>query len=159
MAARKKSARDSVPAATPTRAARGKTRERASFPVPPPRAGLPSDYAKTLGAIKQRIQQERLRVVLAANSAMVLLYWDVGRLILERQESAGWGASGCWEKQRPAQRAPARSNGGDRNGIPAFSHHAAKASAAGRRERPRIASLAVASALFFAASPIARPSA
>ena len=58
----------------------------------PPRSELPRGYAKTLGEIKQRIQQERLRVVLAANSAMVLLYWDIGRMILDRQERAGWGA-------------------------------------------------------------------
>jgi len=60
--------------------------------VAPPRSELPRGYAKTLGEIKQRIQQERLRVVLAANSAMVLLYWDIGRMILDRQERAGWGA-------------------------------------------------------------------
>jgi predicted nuclease of restriction endonuclease-like (RecB) superfamily len=64
----------------------------ASFPGAPPRTGLPADYAETLDDIKQRIQQARLRVVLAANSAMVLLYWDIGRLILDRQQRAGWGA-------------------------------------------------------------------
>lgn len=31
-------------------------------------------------------------MVLAANEALVLLYWDVGRAILERQQRAGWGA-------------------------------------------------------------------
>jgi hypothetical protein len=31
-------------------------------------------------------------VVVAANSAMVRLYWDIGRMILERQHRAGWGA-------------------------------------------------------------------
>jgi predicted nuclease of restriction endonuclease-like (RecB) superfamily len=45
-----------------------------------------------LAEIKQRIGTERLRVVMSANSAMVLLYWDIGRLILERQETEGWGA-------------------------------------------------------------------
>jgi len=60
--------------------------------VPPPRAELPGDYAETLAEIKQRIQQERLRAVLTANSAMVLLYWDIGRMILDRQQRAGWGA-------------------------------------------------------------------
>ncbi|MCU0694147.1 MAG: DUF1016 N-terminal domain-containing protein [Polyangiaceae bacterium] len=64
----------------------------ASFPVAPPRAELPQGYVETLAEIKQRIQQERLRVVMAANSAMVLLYWDIGRLILVRQEREGWGA-------------------------------------------------------------------
>lgn len=45
-----------------------------------------------LAELKARIETERLRVVLTANSAMVLLYWDIGRLILARQESEGWGA-------------------------------------------------------------------
>ena len=75
------------------RVSRGRTHPRgASFPVAPPRSELPRSYAKTLGEIKQRIQQERLRVVLAANAAMVLLYWDIGRMILDRQKREGWGA-------------------------------------------------------------------
>ena len=92
MAPRKKATKAPVRAVAPTRGSRGKTREGAFFPVSPPRAGLPRDYAETLSAIKRRVQQERLRVVLAANSAMVLLYWDIGRMILDRQERAGWGA-------------------------------------------------------------------
>ena len=80
-------------ATSPARVTRGRTHPGgASFPVAPPRADLPRGYAKTLGEIKQRIQQERLRVVLAANTAMVLLYWDIGRVILDRQEREGWGA-------------------------------------------------------------------
>ena len=71
---------------------RGRTRDGASFPVPPGRGGLPSDYVEVLDEIKRRIQEERLRVVLSANSAMVLLYWDIGQLILARQEQEGWGA-------------------------------------------------------------------
>ena len=74
------------------RMSRGRTRNEALFPVAPSKAALPTDYANAFAAIKQRIQEERLRVVLAANSAMVLLYWDVGRMILERQERGGWGA-------------------------------------------------------------------
>ena len=45
-----------------------------------------------LGEIKQRVQQARLRAVLAANAATVLAYWDVGQVILARQEKEGWGA-------------------------------------------------------------------
>lgn len=76
----------------PALGSRGKTRAGASFPGPYPLAELPRDYARALAEIKHRIHQERLRVVLAANSAMVLLYWDIGRMILDRQERAGWGA-------------------------------------------------------------------
>lgn len=44
-----------------------------------------------LGELKQRIAGERVRVVLAANSAMVLLYWDIGQPILGRQAKEGLG--------------------------------------------------------------------
>jgi predicted nuclease of restriction endonuclease-like (RecB) superfamily len=75
-----------------SRLALGRQREEALFPAAPARAGLPRDYADALGVIKRRIQEERLRVVLTANAAMSLLYWDIGRMILDRQDRAGWGA-------------------------------------------------------------------
>ena len=74
------------------RKTRGRERQGASFPVAPGRTDLPDGYPSALAEIKERIQAERLRVVMAANSAMVLLYWDIGRLILDRQEREGWGA-------------------------------------------------------------------
>lgn len=75
-----------------SRLARGRARPEARFPAAPVKAALPADYADALAAIRSRIQQERLRVVLSANAAMVLLYWDIGQMILARQERAGWGA-------------------------------------------------------------------
>jgi predicted nuclease of restriction endonuclease-like (RecB) superfamily len=92
MAGRKKATPGPARGLVPARDSRAKAEEGALFPVPPSRALLPGDYAEILREIKQRIQQERLQVVLAANSAMVLLYWDIGRRILDRQERAGWGA-------------------------------------------------------------------
>ena len=74
------------------RKSRGRRKKDASFPVPPEKGELPESYAAVLGEIKKRIQTERIRVVMAANAAMVLLYWDIGRLILERQADEGWGA-------------------------------------------------------------------
>lgn len=77
---------------TPPRKSRGRRRDDASFPVAPSRMELPDSYAEVLSEIKRRIREGRLRTILAANSAMILLYWDIGRLILERQEIEGWGA-------------------------------------------------------------------
>ena len=71
------------------RKSRGRRRDDASFPVPPTHQGLPTGYGDLLAKIKQRIGTERLRTVMAANSAMVMLYWDIGRLILDRQEKEG----------------------------------------------------------------------
>jgi len=74
------------------RKSRGRSREEASFPVPAGKTEMPAEYTAVLGELKKRIQSERLRVTLAANSAMVLMYWDIGKVILDRQEHQGWGA-------------------------------------------------------------------
>ncbi len=72
---------------------RGRSREGAAFPAPPAHAGMPSDYMATLNEIKERIRgPERLRVALAANAAMILMYWEIGRIILAGQAAEGWGA-------------------------------------------------------------------
>ncbi len=74
------------------RKSRGRRRRGVSFPILSGNEELPEDYAIVLGEIKERIQTERLRVVMTANAAMVILYWDIGRAILKRQEHEGWGA-------------------------------------------------------------------
>lgn len=77
----------------PQRKQRGKVdRDSVMFPVAPAMLEMPSDYFDWLSDLKSRIQQERLRVVLASNAAMVLLYWDIGQRILEKQNAHGWGA-------------------------------------------------------------------
>lgn len=54
---------------------------------------LPQNYASLLTTIKQRIQTAQVRTALAGNASMLMLYWDVGNLLVERQAEAGWGAS------------------------------------------------------------------
>ena len=53
---------------------------------------LPADYSTWLAELKQRIQTAQQRAVLAVNRELVLLYWQIGRDILERQHAQGWGA-------------------------------------------------------------------
>lgn len=55
-------------------------------------SSAPRDYSEFLADLKQRIRTARLKVALAVNSEMVLLYWSIGRDILERQRAEGWGA-------------------------------------------------------------------
>jgi len=70
----------------------GRSRDEASFTAPPPVGGLPAGYHKTLAELKIFLRKARVQTVLAANASMVLAYWDMGRTILKRQESEGWGA-------------------------------------------------------------------
>jgi predicted nuclease of restriction endonuclease-like (RecB) superfamily len=88
----KKSIRKTITPIGAERKSRGRKRQDASFPVAPARIGFPESYPGVLSEIKRRIKTERLRTVMAANSAMIILYWDIGRLILERQEREHWGA-------------------------------------------------------------------
>ena len=62
------------------------------MPVPETSVNLPQDYADFLQGLKKRIQTERLKAVLSANAAQILMYWDIGNDILQKQKSAGWGA-------------------------------------------------------------------
>ena len=54
---------------------------------------LPADYAGLLKEIKARIQQAQTRAVLSVNAELVRLYWDIGRMIDDRQRQEGWGAA------------------------------------------------------------------
>ena len=53
---------------------------------------LPEGYADWLADLKGRIHTAQQRATLAVNRELVLLYWQIGRDILARQASQGWGA-------------------------------------------------------------------
>ena len=64
-------------------------------PMPPPPASLapmPEGYTDWLQSLKTRIHSAQQRATLAVNRELVLLYWQIGRDILARQASQGWGA-------------------------------------------------------------------
>lgn len=52
----------------------------------------PPGYAALLKEIKERVRTAQVRAALAVNRELVLLYWSIGRDILERQRAEGWGA-------------------------------------------------------------------
>lgn len=52
----------------------------------------PEGYDDLLRDLKERVRTARVRAALAVNRELVLLYWSIGREILERQERLGWGA-------------------------------------------------------------------
>ena len=53
---------------------------------------LPKSYAAVLEAVKERIRTAQLKAALAVNSELVMLYWSIGREIMERQDKEGWGS-------------------------------------------------------------------
>lgn len=50
-------------------------------------------YTALLGELKQRIRAAQYEALRAVNEQLIDLYWDIGQLIVERQEGANWGRS------------------------------------------------------------------
>jgi hypothetical protein len=46
---------------------------------------LPEGYAEFLMDLKQRIKESQLKAAISANSALILLYWDIGKEIYARR--------------------------------------------------------------------------
>ncbi|MGK7896886.1 MAG: YhcG family protein [Xenococcus sp. (in: cyanobacteria)] len=53
---------------------------------------LPDNYDEFLHSLKERIRQAQIKAALAVNQELVLLYWQIGQDILQRQSQEGWGA-------------------------------------------------------------------
>jgi len=70
----------------------GKEKPDVIFPIADARDKAPADYLAILNDFKIRISSTRLKTVMAANSELVLMYWDLGSIILMRQQQDGWGA-------------------------------------------------------------------
>ena len=54
---------------------------------------LPEDYAHLLADVKERVREAQYAALKAVNKELVGLYWDIGRMIAERQKVEGWGKS------------------------------------------------------------------
>ena len=51
------------------------------------------EYLDLLTGVKARIQSARIAASRSVNQELILLYWDIGRSIVERQQDEGWGKS------------------------------------------------------------------
>ena len=52
-----------------------------------------SIYQSLLTNIRARIRSAQIKAALSANAEMIILYWDIGKLIHQQQIEQGWGAT------------------------------------------------------------------
>lgn len=50
-------------------------------------------YGDLLSDIKARIAQAQKRAVMSANAEMIRMYWDIGHMVAEKQDTEGWGTA------------------------------------------------------------------
>jgi predicted nuclease of restriction endonuclease-like (RecB) superfamily len=52
-----------------------------------------SEYAALLNQLKERIRSAQYEALRAVNKELISLYWDIGKIIINRQNKLGWGKS------------------------------------------------------------------
>lgn len=52
-----------------------------------------SEYTKWFKELKDKVRKAQLKAGIAVNSALLELYWDIGKEIVEKQEKASWGTA------------------------------------------------------------------
>jgi len=60
--------------------------------VPRKSSLLPDSYNELLSDLKGHIRSAQIKAALAVNRELILLYWQIGREILARQQNEGWGS-------------------------------------------------------------------
>lgn len=58
------------------------------------RSSIAAGYDDFLRDLKERIRSAQVRALLAVNRELVLLYWQIGREILTRQQELSLGSQG-----------------------------------------------------------------
>ena len=54
---------------------------------------LSPEYRRFIEELKTRVLSARISAARAVNRELILLYWDIGRAIADKQEKLGWGES------------------------------------------------------------------
>ena len=49
-------------------------------------------YIETLDSLKTKIKSAQLKAASSVNAELIILYWEIGKTILERQQKEGWGS-------------------------------------------------------------------
>lgn len=72
----------------------GKDKDGVIFPIASNLSEMSDSYLDFIEEIKKEIENQRLNVVLNANSSMICLYWNIGKAVLQKQKEEGWGCKG-----------------------------------------------------------------
>ena len=56
------------------------------------REAPPSEYTKFITSLKAKIHSSQIKAVVAVNSELIKLYWEIGKEVFEKQDRDGWGS-------------------------------------------------------------------
>ena len=67
------------------------TKQKLPLAVKPKTHFSHSDYAKFITRLKEKIRSSQLKATVSVNREMLMLYWEIGKDIAEKQHKASWG--------------------------------------------------------------------
>jgi DUF1016 N-terminal domain len=73
-------------------------------------------YQLLLSDIKTAIREERQKAIRQLNRSLIAVYWEVGRLIVERQAAHGWGRT-CGKTSQASPAIPPETYGSCANSL------------------------------------------
>lgn len=75
-----------------SRKTRAQNEKGVIFPAPPASSTMPDWYGEMLENIRRLVADGRRKVMWTANVQMSMMYYNIGKEILRRQNAEGWGA-------------------------------------------------------------------
>lgn len=51
-----------------------------------------NDYMELLRNLKTKIIETRQRAIISVNKELILMYWEIGKMIIDKQSELGWGS-------------------------------------------------------------------
>ncbi len=65
---------------------------------------IPDDYLITLNKIKEKIKAAQIKSAIYVNTELISLYWNIGKIISEKQKNSNWGDSVILELSKDLSR-------------------------------------------------------
>ena len=54
---------------------------------------IDKNYIEIFSILKEKIKRAQIKTMVAVNSELITLYWEIGKTILEQQKKQGWGSN------------------------------------------------------------------
>lgn len=67
--------------------------DKLQISIPMPNIPTTPDYQTFLAEVKARIRAAQYEALKAVNKEQLQLYWDIGKMIVQKQKQLGWGKS------------------------------------------------------------------
>ena len=75
------------------------------------------EYIEWIQELKQRISSSQIKASIAVNEEMILLYWDIGKSIVQKQSEFAWGSKIVEQMAKDLKRELPNTNGFSRTNL------------------------------------------